>query len=140
VPYGDLAADAGIVGAGLLLTLARPRNPIGWLMLTFAWLGATQNLGVAYGIRATLEHRPLAGLGLSVGESLWVPAMFLPVTVLLVLYPDGRLPARWWRWVNAAALAGMAALTVALALAPDTGADDVAGGRPIVALGPVVAV
>jgi signal transduction histidine kinase len=139
VPYGDLAADVGIVAAGLLLTQARPRNPIGWLMLAFAWLGATQNLGSVYGIRATLEQLPLASLGLSVGASLWIPALFLPVTVLLVVYPDGRLPAAWWRWVNLAAVAAMAALTVALGLAPDTGADEVVGGRPVVALPPGVA-
>jgi signal transduction histidine kinase len=136
VPYGDLAVDVAIVGAGLLLGLSRPRNAIGALMLTFAVLGATQNLGDAWGIRATVEHRPLADWALSLGASLWVPALFLPVTVLLVIYPDGRVAAPWWRWVNAVAVAGMVLTTVWQATSASQVSDAVAGGRPVVALDP----
>src|SRR5215471_9840042 len=134
VPYGDLMVDVAIVGAGLFLALMRPRNAIGPLMLTFAVLGATQNLGDAYGIRATVEHRPLAGWALSLGSSLWVPALFLPVTVLLVLYPDGRVPSPRWRWVNTAAVIGMVLTTVWQATSLGQASDTVAGGRPAVVL------
>ncbi len=137
VPYSDLIVDVGIVGAGVLLTTVRPRNPIGWLMLVFALLGATQNAANVYGIRTIVsagDHLPLGPLALSLGASLWIPALFIPVTVLVVLYPDGRLPARWWRWVNVAAVVGMALLTVAIGLAPGAVEGDVRGERPVAAL------
>ena len=53
VPVGDLIVDGCIVAIALVVqSWARPRNAIGWLMLAFAWLGATQNLAEAYGVRA----------------------------------------------------------------------------------------
>jgi hypothetical protein len=137
VPYGDLAVDVTIVGAGLLLTILRPRNPVGALMLLFAALGATQNLGEVYGIRSFAvpgEHLAAGGLALSLGASLWVPALFLPVTVLLVLYPDGRVPTPRWIWVNAAAVTGMVLTTVWQATSVDQVSDMVHNGRPIAVL------
>lgn len=137
LPLGDLMVDAGIVAAGLLLTTARPRSRIGWLLLLFALLGAAQNGASVYGVRATAVPQaglPLGPLALSLGSSLWVPAIYLLVPVLVLLYPDGHLPSPRWRWVCAAGGVGTGLLTVATATAPSMTADGVRGGRPVLAL------
>jgi signal transduction histidine kinase len=142
VPYPDLVGDLAIVAAAALLTRLRPANPIGWLLVTFAALGATQNLASVYGVRAyrfPAEHLVGGPLALSLGNALWIPAIFVPLTVLPVLYPDGHLPASWWRWVNRAAVAGMAIATVVAATDAGSARDDVAGGRPVTTLPSTVA-
>src|SRR5206468_3835233 len=48
---------------------------------------------------------------------LWLPGLLPLASLLLVLYPDGRLPAHWWRWPFAAAALGMALLTLGSMLA-----------------------
>ncbi len=139
VPYPDLTGDVLIVVAAVLLTSQRPVNPIGWLLLAFAALGATQNLASVYGVRAfmlTGQGWPFGPLALSLGDSLWIAALFLPLTLLPVLYPDGHLPAPWWRWVNRAAVTGMVLATVVAATDAGAARDDVAGGRPIAVLEP----
>jgi hypothetical protein len=121
VPVGDLIVDACIVAIALVVIWARPRNAIGWLMLTFALLGATQNFTEAYGVRAQAEphsHLPLGPLALSLGTSLWIPAAALPATLLLNLYPDGRVAAPFWAWVNRVTLGAMVVATVASSARP----------------------
>jgi hypothetical protein len=102
IPVGDLIADGCIVAIALIVIWGWPRNEIGWLMLAFAALGATQNFGEAYGVRAEAipgAHLPLGPLTLSLGTSLWIPAAALPATLLFNLYPHapagpGRRAAR----------------------------------------------
>ena len=142
VPYPDLVGDVAIVAAAALLTTQRPTNPIGWLLAAFAALGATQNLGSVYGVRALRfpdEHLPGWALALSLGNSLWIPALVLPLTLLPVLYPDGILPRPWWRWVNRAAIVGMVLATLVAATDAAAARDDIAGGRPIATLPPGIA-
>jgi two-component system NarL family sensor kinase len=86
---------------GVLLAWYRPRNPIGWLFLaaglgmaSTAVVGPLLTLGARDGwSQAAL--RVLATVG-SYGWP-WTIALFLPLA--LVLFPDGRLPGRRWRWL-----------------------------------------
>jgi hypothetical protein len=48
---------------------------------------------------------------------LWLPGLLPLASLLMVLYPDGRLPAHWWRWPFAATALGMALLTLGSMLA-----------------------
>lgn len=137
VPVGDLIVDGCIVAIALIVIWARPGNPIGWLMLTFALLGATQNFTEAYGVRAQAEpgsRLPLGPLALSLGTSLWIPALVLPATLLLNLYPDGRVAAPFWRWVNWVTVAAMIVATVAVGTSLSTIRQDLTTGRPVVTL------
>src|SRR5680860_249570 len=37
----------------------------------------------------------------------WAPSIFLTLTFVFLLFPDGRLPSRWWRplaWTTAAVI------------------------------------
>ena len=123
--------------AALLVISARPRNPIGWLLLGVPLLGSVQNFAGAYGTHAFARPQdglPLGALAVSVGSSLWPAALFLPLTLMLVRYPSGALPSRRWRWADRAAVAGMVAAAVGLATAPDSVDDWTSAARPVATL------
>ena len=86
---------------GLLLAWHRPRNPIGWLFLA-AGLGMviTAAAGpLAYlGVQLNWNTGTLRVLGTAATYGWpWTIALFLPLA--LILFPDGRLPGRRWRWL-----------------------------------------
>jgi signal transduction histidine kinase len=49
---------------------------------------------------------------------IWIPATILPITFLLLLFPDGRLPSARWRPIGWAAGLGIAGYTLGTALHP----------------------
>jgi len=78
-----------------------PENPIGWLLCIVGFLFAVTHFTAEYAIY-TLLAAP--GSLLAAGEAaawftswLWVPQLGSIVFVGL-LFPDGRLPSRSWRW------------------------------------------
>ena len=60
--------------------------------------------------------------------------MALPATLLLNLYPDGRVAAPFWAWVNRVTLAAMVVATVAVGTSLSVVQQDVTGARPAVTL------
>jgi len=100
-------------GVGLLIARRQPRNPIGWMMVTFTLVyvlgGAANYYAVLY---YGLGHRglPLAALALLLG-SVQVPS-FAMVPVVILLFPDGRVRGRRWRWA-VRAYAGLVAFVLA---------------------------
>jgi hypothetical protein len=116
-----LVYPLGYATVGLVLTLRRPANPIGWL---YAAAGLTWSLGIpgdAWVDQLVADHRPLplaAQVSAVFGELNWAPATVLGVVLPALLVPDGRLRSRRWRPVAAAAVvAGVLALA-GNALAP----------------------
>jgi hypothetical protein len=99
----------GYATVGLVLSLRRPANPIGWL---FAASGMVWSLTIPidpWVNQLILDRRPLplaAQLGALVGEFNWAPAVALGITLPALLVPDGRLRSRRWRPVAAAAVVG----------------------------------
>jgi hypothetical protein len=86
-----LAVTLPCTAVGVLLAARRPANPIGWLLLILLLLTANPA-----GIYAVLDYRLHHGT-LPLG---WVALLFLGgplvtvlMTILLWLFPDGRLPA-----------------------------------------------
>jgi two-component system, NarL family, sensor kinase len=57
---------------------------------------------------------------------LWVPAPILTITLLPLVFPDGRLPGERWRWVVGMAAAGMLLIMAGFAIVtwPTVGADE----------------
>jgi hypothetical protein len=116
-----LAFPLGYATIGLVLTLRRPANPIGWL---YAASGLAWSLMIPFEdwLNAVLlDHRPLTLAGqveAALGEYGWAPAIALGVTLPALLVPDGRLRSRRWRPVVAAAVAGPVMAVVGGALAP----------------------
>jgi hypothetical protein len=109
---GGPAADAvstaiGVVPAttvGTLLAARRPRNPIGWMLLILVFMNyspSTQYVILDYRIHhGTL---PLGWVGVVLDET-W-PLLLLLITMLLWLFPDGKLPGgRWHRPARVAAV------------------------------------
>lgn len=85
---------------GFVVARRQPGNPIGWILIT--WIVVFLLSGVAGGY-AALYYRfghhglPLAPVAVVLGP-LWAPALLL-FPVVILLFPDGRLAARRWRWV-----------------------------------------
>jgi hypothetical protein len=108
---GALAAALylGFAVLGLVLTLRRPANPIGWLL---GGSGLVWSLNVPAGAwvdNLVAAGRPLplpAQVYAAVTEPLWAPAIALGVTLPLLLLPDGHLRSPRWRWAVAAAVGG----------------------------------
>ncbi len=91
-------AVAIVVGGFVAARL--PRNPYGWLLLAFGiGNGGIQSFAVAY-ILVSDQIAPLpltaaAFYFAAFGFSLWLAA----VPLLFLLFPNGRLPSRRWRWL-----------------------------------------
>ena len=74
---------------GLLLAARRPRNPIGWLFLATAFLGAWVELLAGYAQNAIALGRP-EGLLVAWFYN-WGPALFIGLLIAaIVLFPNGR--------------------------------------------------
>jgi hypothetical protein len=109
-----VTATVGIVVAG-----HQPRNPIGWLlagesvfMLVSIAAGAYANLVYVLGHHGLAFAGPaMLALSQLFGNSL------LGFPLVILLFPDGRLPSRRWRWVLwiylAVCGAGVLAISVA---------------------------
>jgi hypothetical protein len=104
-----LAFPLGYATIGLVMTLRRPANPIGWL---FAVSGLLWSLTIPFD--PWLDHLILAGRPLPflakvnalVTEYNWAPAIAFGITLPALLVPDGHLRSARWRPVAAAAVAG----------------------------------
>jgi hypothetical protein len=116
-----LVYPLGYATIGLVLSLRRPANPIGWL---YAAAGLAWSLSIPaepWLHRLVVEHRPLplaAQAAAVYGEFNWAPATVLGVTLPALLVPDGRLRSRRWRPVAATGVAAAALVLVGDGLAP----------------------
>jgi hypothetical protein len=121
-----LAFPLGYATVGLVLSLRRPANPIGWL---YAASGLVWSLLIPldpWVDQLIRSRRPLplaAQLAAVAGEFYWAPAITLGITLPFLLLPEGRLRSRRWRVVVAAAVTGAVLITVAGALTPGRTAE-----------------
>ena len=86
---------------GLVVAGHQPRNPIGWLLVGE---GAFILLSVAGGAYADLVYRlgyhDLAFAGpLALVLNQLFSCLLIGFPLVILLFPDGRLPSRRWRWV-----------------------------------------
>jgi signal transduction histidine kinase len=123
-PTGDLiyvAAFSSFPLIGYVIATRRPENTIGWLML---------GMGAFFGVSAVISstgwylfnegNRDAALVLLAIDSPSWVPVVVLPVTFLLLLFPDGHLPSPRWRWFAWAVGIGLAVVYVAILFDPRT--------------------
>ena len=107
------------LGTGVLIVWRRPTNWAGWLFLItgvpFPLLSLTQALMI-YGLKVEPGSVPLIGVWATLGEYSLYPVAFIPL--LFLLYPDGRLPSRRWRWVVAALVGGTALAMIGFLFRP----------------------
>jgi hypothetical protein len=133
-----LAYPLGYATVGLVLTLRRPANPIGWLYAAAGLMWSLAIPGEPLVAQLVAEHRPLppaAQAAAVYGEFNWAAATVLGVTLPALLVPDGRLRSRRWRPVAAAAVAAGALALVGSSLAP-TRLEDLPIANPFGLAGP----
>jgi len=104
-------------GVGLVIARRQPGNPIGWMMVAFTLLyviGAAANYYAVLYYRLGHRGLPLASLALLL-SGVQTPS-FAMVPLVILLFPDGRVPGRRWRWAGRAYV-GLVAVMIALILA-----------------------
>jgi signal transduction histidine kinase len=115
---GVLSLAFPMVGA--LIASRLPTNPIGWMFCGMGLLYGAWRFTGAYADYALVENFAFPG-----GEYVaWFSSCLLFATLtlgvfLILLFPDGRLPSRWWRLVPWAALFGAALAILGTAFIPD---------------------
>jgi signal transduction histidine kinase len=115
---GVLALAYPTVGA--LIVSRLPTNPIGWIFCGVGLLYAARRFTMAYADYALFENISLPGGEYVAWFSTWAgfSGLILAEVFLMLLFPNGRLPSRWWRIVAWAALCGAALTALADALTP----------------------
>jgi hypothetical protein len=98
VGAGFLLVLVGFLVVGVILVRQRPRNPIGWVMLTAAFFGGLTGVAGPYAVAAYRLHDnlPLPQVAVLL-QPAWAPAIFL-FALAIMLFPDGALPSGRWRW------------------------------------------
>jgi hypothetical protein len=139
VPAGDSSADTdwGAGGAvsgtafvlstflfplvGVLVAVRKPGNAVGWILLA---IGATWGLDLVcssyatYGLQVHRGSHQLAAVAAAVDGMLWVPGIGLTGVFLLLLFPDGHLLTRRWRWLAWPSAIGLLIGSVAILFDP----------------------
>jgi hypothetical protein len=86
---------------GAIIASRLPANPLGWLFCAAACVAAVAHFSGEYAIYALLVQPDALPAGNALAWiASWVWILFIGCLVLsLVLFPDGRLPGRSWRWL-----------------------------------------
>ena len=115
----DMVSTAGqgvsylaIAATGLIVARRQPLNPIGWLLLAipvgvllnndshwYAWLVYGSGHRLPFGVVALLL------------SFAWI-VLIVALPLVILLFPDGRLPSAGWRWALRAYLASVAGLVI----------------------------
>lgn len=135
VPLGQpvlYAAYAGIQAiAGAVIVWRYPRHPVGWLLAVFALVQAILvDFALAYGQRGYDAGWPGATQTEIVSLTSWSVGA-LGISLVFLLFPDGRYLSRRWRWVPVLWLAGAVLAIPASVLDPRLGADLTGGVNPL---------
>jgi hypothetical protein len=111
----------GFAVVGLVLAVRRPGNAIGWLFVGMGLVAAVQAFAFEYAVRALVTAPgSLPAAAWLAWVATWTFLLNLPaLALLLLLFPDGRVPSPRWRvvpWLLGVAVAGV---TVWVMLRPE---------------------
>ncbi|WP_203335740.1 GAF domain-containing sensor histidine kinase [Nocardioides limicola] len=143
-------APLAFIAAGLVVARRQPGNAVGWILLgigdSWALHGAAGVLREQVAVASSTGTLPGHAMPWLAWwwDVAWIPGVAL-VPLLVLLFPDGRLPTSRWRWhVRATGIATLL-LLASLALRPgpftNTGVDNPLGVDVLeAAVGPLEAV
>ena len=104
-----LAIAQALTCLGVLLTTRKPDHPISWGFAATGFLWAVGSAAYAYAIAALVTHPQALPAGRAaawIDNWWWLPGLVLPLGLLLLVVPDGRLLSPRWRLAVAALGAG----------------------------------
>ena len=86
-----------MVPVGFVVARRQPGNPIGWMFLGLIALLLLGGIGADYAWLSYRlgHHLPLAVVGVVLGPT-WI-CLFVALPLVILLFPDGRLPSPRWR-------------------------------------------
>jgi signal transduction histidine kinase len=133
--WSSLLAGLAMAVPGCLLLARLPRHPVAWVLTAGGLFWAVNGLSASWLVNATAEQPPWPGASLAFFLFFRAGAWLLVLLpLLLVLFPDGRLPSGWSGRAAIVSLASTALLPLVLTFVPSDVAEDQAGE----ALGPEV--
>jgi two-component system NarL family sensor kinase len=107
---------------GALVASRHPQNPIGWIFCAVGLLSALSMVSSGYALYSQFVIRigrlPGAEFVGWLSTWAWIPSALLPVTFVLLLFPDGKLLSKRWQPVAWAAGLGIAAYMFSVAFYP----------------------
>ena len=136
-----LALAIAFAAVGALVATRHPRNAIGWIFLGVAISTALSGLArdlVELSLHSDADPGPLVGAAAAYADISWMPFVLIPATLLLLLFPDGRLPSRRWRFVAWCAVAGIIGLVLTDGTDPEPLGDFPTVSNPFVIDSPLM--
>jgi signal transduction histidine kinase len=132
----ELGWTTGLTGLaltapGALVLRRTPRHPVAWILCLFGTQWTVDGLAASWLAYATADAAPLPGAALA----FWIyqrlgAALLLSLPLVLLCYPDGRLPTGRWRPAALLSLAATALLPLVLLVVPSDVAQ-AASGEPL---------
>jgi hypothetical protein len=123
--YSDPAFDFVVLIAIVYTVIAvmiisrQPGHTVGWLFLSVGFFSALAIL--IYGseeLATEIFSEKNIELLYWIGNGIWIPVFFIPITLVLQFFPDGRLPSQRWWPVTAATMVGILGIAAGLLFAP----------------------
>jgi hypothetical protein len=106
----------------VLIISRQPGHTVGWLFLIIGFFSALGTLVAGFEEMAPyISSKQIISLMIWTGELTWMPVFFIPITLVIQFFPDGKLPSRRWWPVTAATIVGILGFMGGFLLAPWTG-------------------
>ncbi len=110
-------------GLAVLIIFRQPRHTVGWLFVVIGFLNALTFFGIVLGdyLESSIIELPLRSEQAQIvfkiiGELIWILGLFLPLTLMVQFFPDGRLPSRRWWPITLATIIGMLGVAIEFAV------------------------
>ena len=95
--FAFVPALLAFAGVGAFVASHRPGNAIGWLFMAEGLWAALGLVGLTYAGYAVRSGAPPAAASWAAWVAVLSIDSLFPLILILLLYPDGRLPSRRWR-------------------------------------------
>ncbi|HEU5456370.1 MAG TPA: sensor histidine kinase [Nocardioides sp.] len=137
-PWHESWVDAAVAGTYSVMgavvlgssSLRPGARTLAWVLLLAGVCSGAAALSTALSLAAT-GPSTASGVAVQVQGFIWVPGFLPLLTLIPLLYPDGLLPGRLWRWTAFASAAGIVTLTLGIGLYPETFSGPAQLAKPV---------